>query len=241
MNSDFLEKNGVINYISGKEMSFRTQKEGNKVKSYAQDIIKKLKINPYEIYSCRQMHTDNICYASGENGDDYFYGKYFDNTDALITDKKNVGLLIKFADCTPVVLYDKSKKVLSIIHSGWRGTSKKIVEKTLIKMEKDFSCQRESIIGFIGPTIDQENYEVGEEVYDAFKSFKNRDSFFKYRNEKFYLSLISANLDLLTEQGLIRENIKISQKSTFLTESLHSARRDKENYGLNSMFVMMKK
>lgn len=40
MNSDFLEKNGVINYISGKEMSFRTQKEGNKVKSYAQDIIK---------------------------------------------------------------------------------------------------------------------------------------------------------------------------------------------------------
>ena len=69
MKSDFLENNGIINLISGREYSLSYAKEGEKVKDYVDDIIKRLKINPHEIYSCKQTHTDKIAYCNGKNGD----------------------------------------------------------------------------------------------------------------------------------------------------------------------------
>ena len=98
MKSKFLEEQGIINLISGTEYSLSYAKEGEKVKYYVEDMIKRLDINPHEIYSCIQTHTDKIAYCHGENGDKFIYGRNFKDTDGLITDKKNLALLIKFAD-----------------------------------------------------------------------------------------------------------------------------------------------
>ena len=64
MKSEFLEKNGIINLISGMEYSLSYAKEGEKVKDYVKDILKRLDISPHEIYSCIQTHTDKIAYCT---------------------------------------------------------------------------------------------------------------------------------------------------------------------------------
>ncbi len=51
--------------------------------------------------------------------------------DALITKSKNLGLAISTADCTNIYLYDSENKVIAAVHSGWMGTEKRILEKTL--------------------------------------------------------------------------------------------------------------
>ena len=121
-----------------------------------------------------------------------------------------------------------------------KGTAKRISEKAIEKMVNDFSCKKENILAYIGPSIDQDNYEVGQDVYDAFKDFKNRDKFFVDYKEKYKLDMIAANLDILLEAGIKKENIEISNISTYNDLKLNSARRQKENYKLNGIISLIK-
>ena len=240
MKSELLAKNGLINYIIGSEFDISYIRQKEKLKEYMDGLFKKLDIDPDQVYYGVQTHTDNIKYCDGKNGDDFLCGKIFEETDGLITDKKNLALVIKFADCTPVLLFDPVKKVQACVHSGWRGTAKRISEKAIEKMVNDFSCKKENILAYIGPSIDQDNYEVGQDVYDAFKDFKNRDKFFIGYKEKYKLDMVAANLDILLEAGIKKENIEISNISTYNDLKLNSARRQKENYKLNGIISLIK-
>lgn len=240
MKSKFLEENGIANLISGMEYSLSYAKEGDKVKDYVVDMLRRMEISPDEIYSCIQTHTDKIEYCDGESGSDFVYGRNFPDTDGLVTDKKNLALLLKFADCTPIVLYDKNKKILSIVHSGWRGAQKKIPKKAIEKMKRDFDSDPRDIMVYIGPNIDIENYEVGEEVYEEFNGFENREKFFKKIGGTWHLSMTDVNKEILLESGIDEENIDVCKESTYKNLNLHSARREGKAYGLNSMIVMMR-
>lgn len=240
MKSEILEKYSVANLISGCEYSLSYAKEGDRVKDYVKDMIKRMDINPDEIYSCIQTHTDKVQYCNGKNGNKFIYGRNFTETDGLITDKKNIALLLKFADCTPLVLYDKKREILSIVHSGWRGAQKRIPEKAIEKMKSEFKSNPKDIFVYIGPNIDIDNYEVGEEIYKEFSKFKNRDRFFKKIKGSWHLSMTSVNKEILLEAGIDEENIEICKDSTYNNLSLHSARREGKTYGLNSMIVMMR-
>ena len=66
MKSKFLEENGIINLISGMEYSLSYAKEGDKVRDYVEDMLERMEIEPDEIYSCIQTHTDKIAYCDGE-------------------------------------------------------------------------------------------------------------------------------------------------------------------------------
>ena len=240
MRSKLLESQGLLTYISRKKFSMSYKKEGNKVKHYVLDMCNDLGSVPKMIYTGYQEHSLNIQYCDGENGEDFVYGKIFYNTDGLITDKKQVALLVKFADCSPVVLYDPKKGVLALVHSGWRGTAGKIAALALDRMVKDFSSSPEDVYAYIGPSIDQESYEVGPEVYQAFEGFAKRDDFFYKKGDKYHLDLLEANESILLEGGLKKEKIEICPVSTYRSKDFHSARRDGADYGLNSMIVMMK-
>lgn len=240
MKSEILEKFEVANLISGCEYSLSYAKEKDKVKDYVKDMIKRMNIHPDEIYSCIQTHTDKVQYCNGENGKEFIYGRNFPDTDGLMTDKKNIALLLKFADCTPIVLYDKKREVLSIVHSGWRGAQKRIPEKAIEKMKNEFKSNPKDIFAYIGPSIDIDNYEVGEEVYNKFSEFNNREKFFKKINGTWHLSMTSVNKEMLLENGIDEDNIEICKESTYNNLSLHSARREGNAYGLNSMIVMMR-
>lgn len=239
MHSKLLLEHGLINYISGSDYDLSYKKSGDKVKDYVDKILKTMGTETREIYSAIQTHTNIIKYCDGENGQDFIYGKNFDQTDGLITDKKKIALLIKFADCTPIVLYDPIKKVQASLHSGWRGTVKEISANAIEMMQDKFSCKKENILAYLGPSIDVKNYEVGKEVYDKFSNFKNRDSFFKAHGDKYLLSMIDANLDILLRYGILEKNIEISNLSTFDRKDLNSARRDGVNYKLNSIITIM--
>ena len=58
-------------------------------------------------------------------------------SDALITSKTNLGLAISSADCAAIFIYDPKKKVIAAVHSGWKGTAKKILTKTLFMLKAE--------------------------------------------------------------------------------------------------------
>ena len=232
---------GLKNLLGGSKYNFRYKTQNKKVIKDVEDLLFEMKEEPSMIYSAFQDHTDHVEVPSMENTVKFAYGRIILNTDAMVTNEKNVALLIKMADCTPIILFDPVKKVQAAIHSGWRGTCREIGGKTVAKMESAFGCERENICAYIGPTISNEDYEVGEEVYEAFKKFTNRDSFFEKKQAgKYLLNMKQANLDVLLRAGIKEENIEVERESTYGNPLLHSARYEGENYGLNAIISIIK-
>ena len=173
-----------------------------------------LDLEPENVALQRQVHSDNISYVStgGEIGE----------SDAMITDKLNVGLAISSADCAAIFLYDVKKKIIAAVHSGWRGTQKKILLKTLQKLKEDFNSSAEDLIAYIGPSISQKNYEVGKEVAELFEK-----KYFIDWGEKYILNVSLANYDMLLNFGLSKNNIQVSSLCSYeINNILHSYRRD---------------
>lgn len=232
---------GLANLVGGSKYNFRYKTQNKKVIEDVKDLLLEMKEEPSMIYSAFQDHTDHVKVPDMENTVKFAYGRIILNTDAMVTNEKNVALLIKMADCTPIILFDPVKKVQAVVHSGWRGTCKEISAKAAAKMESTFDCGRENIYAYIGPTISIEDYEVGEEVYKAFEKFTNRDSFFEKKcSGKYHLNMKQANLDVLLRAGIKDENIELERESTFGNPHLHSARYEGENYGLNAIISIIK-
>ncbi len=232
---------GLANLVGGFNYNFRYKTQNKKVIKDVEELLLEMEEEPSMIYSAFQDHTDHVKVPDLENTVKFVYGRIILNTDAMVTNEKNVALLIKMADCTPIILFDPVKKVQAVVHSGWRGTCKEIGAKAAAKMESTFFCKRENICAYIGPTISIEDYEVGEEVYKAFEKFTNRDSFFeKKQSGKYHLNMKQANLDVLLRAGIKEENIELERESTFGNPHLHSARYEGENYGLNAIISIIK-
>lgn len=154
----------------------------------------------------------------------------YPKTDALITNKQGVYLVISVADCLPVMLYDPKNKAIGNIHSGWRGTAQHIVTNTINKMKSEFGTDTQSLIAFIGPGISCENFEVGGEVAEVFdeKYIKPHPT----AAEKFLIDLKAIVKDELLASGIKETNIDLCKYCTFTeTDMLHSYRRDKEKSG----------
>ncbi len=115
-----------------------------------------------ELISPQQTHSGNVGMAEvGKN--------FYPETDALILNNKEQAIYLNFADCTPVILYDKKQKIGAISHAGWRGTVQRIVPKTIEKMQSNPN----DVVAIIGPAICGECYEVGDEVLEQLRCSVN--------------------------------------------------------------------
>ncbi len=154
--------------------------------------------------------------------------------DALITNQKGVILTILTADCVPVLLYDKEKKVIAAIHAGWKGTEAKIVAKTVQKMINIYGTDPENIIAGVAPAIGRCCYEVGKDVA---KHFFNEPRSFDVLGEKYMLDLPFINKKQLLDSGVLEEHIEMSGVCTSCeVERFFSYRKEQ---GCSGRFMSM--
>ena len=146
--------------------------------------------------------------------------------DGAVTDKPNIGLCIRTADCAPVLLEDRKHGVIGAAHAGWRGAFKGIIENVIaLMLEK--GARLEDIAAAVGPCIGQKSYEVDEDFYLQFIE-KNKD-FEKYfaagKSEHFYqFNLEEFCVDVLKKCGIL--NVSASKQDTYaLDKDYYSFRR----------------
>lgn len=180
------------------------------------EFLKKA-FNVEKIGYSRQIHSTIV---------NYWDGKVKDG-DALICEDKNIAIGVFTADCVPILIYSKNKKVIAAVHSGWRGTFENIIKETI---EKIYSRYGETeLTAVIGPHIKKCCYEVSEELIDKFKSI----DYLKDRNIN-----NGRNLDLTAIIKIQLENLNVNtikdlSMCTHCSESIkfHSYRKEKENSG----------
>ena len=167
----------------------------------------------------RQIHSTNIKYVSTSGS--------VEDCDGLFTDKENNFLIISGADCITIFLYEPHKKVVAGVHSGWKGTYGRIMTKAVQELQRRFSIDVSELMVYIGPSISQDCYEVGEEVA---KLFEGDIKYFK--NGKYHLDLKKSNIKQLLKLGVKIKNIEVSGYCTYKDKDLfHSHRRDKGKTG----------
>jgi polyphenol oxidase len=115
------------------------------------------------LVALKQFHSDVICDFDSLLGEAC-------NGDASITATPKLLLGIQTADCVPILLVDPKNRAIAAVHAGWRGTLRRIVEKTIGRMGMQFGTRPGNLLAAIGPAIGGCCYEVGTEVAAAFLS-----------------------------------------------------------------------
>lgn len=221
-----LNEYGIKNAFIGKPYDFSKANA-----NFRSDIVNILDVDINKIYQCTQTHSDNVVIV---NKDDDINSDKFNNVDGLITNVKGTTLLIKTADCQGIFLYDPIKQVIGNIHSGWVGTTKKIIIKAINIMVNNFGCNKEDIMCFFNPSINKCHFEIEDDALDIFKNvFGSKINSFldigkiKDNKQKYYLDLVGLNKQILLDYDINNNNIYIQDICTYCDNNYHSYRKTK--------------
>lgn len=114
----------------------------------------------------RQFHSNLVIVVIAADADRERPRK----ADGAITAEPGFLIAIQTADCIPVLVADKRRRVVGAFHAGWRGTVKRIAELGVGRMRLEFGSRPEDLTAAIGPGMRQCCYAVGEEVVSEFES-----------------------------------------------------------------------
>jgi YfiH family protein len=156
------------------------------------EILKKELHLSNEPFWITQTHSTIALKASAKNR--------HAEADASYTNEPNEACVVLTADCLPILLCDEKGTQVAAIHAGWRGLLNGIIPSTL----KHFTSSSQDLLAWLGPAISAANYEVGDEMRDAFLKTLPECSFafLPSPNQKWLADLYAlARLSLL-KQGI---------------------------------------
>ncbi|MCX5831885.1 MAG: peptidoglycan editing factor PgeF [Deltaproteobacteria bacterium] len=165
--------------------------------------------------------------------------------DALVTNRPEIAIGVRTADCVPLFLVDRVKRVIGVVHAGWRGTALNIAGQAVDVFVERFSSQPGDILAAIGPAIGPCCYEVDAAVYEALKVYPaaGRAPFVHpgVSKDRWMLDLALVNRTQLEQHGVPVENIFSGSHCTSCRSDIFfSHRRDCGRTGRHFSFMMLK-
>ena len=184
-----------------------------------QRFCRALDVDFSRLCTCEQVHGDKIFKVTDKEAgrgcfqlEDSIAG-----VDALITNEKNLPLLLFFADCTPILIFDPVHQAIGVAHGGWKGTVQKIAAKTIEAMGAEFGTNPADCLVGIGPAIGACCYEVGENVRVAVTATfpQQQDTLLSsVSTDKWKLDLWQANRCQLEDAGVLPDKIDMANSCT---------------------------
>jgi YfiH family protein len=176
-------------------------------------------VNPERFLLLRQIHQDGILLLKGMIEKVPPPLEY----DAVIIDSPNAFVGIQTADCLPVLIVDRSKRVLAAVHAGRQGTALHIVNKVLRKMVEAFGSFPGDLLIGLGPSIRSCCYEIDEQVFHP----EWKPHSITERAGKWWIDLAKITIDALKTEGIREDQISCVDLCTCChPELLYSYRRD---------------
>ena len=183
------------------------------IKENQRRIAAAIGVSPSDFTYTHQTHTTNVAVVGEKDRG----GKFLD-TDGMVTDVPGICLVTFYADCVPLFFVDPVHGAIGLSHSGWRGTVGRMGKITLELMEKKYGTDPAQVVAAIGPSICQDCYEVSGDVIERFKGVFDEalwpDLFYEKTDGKYQLNLWRANQIVLTEAGVRKERIAVTNVCT---------------------------
>ncbi len=156
--------------------------------------------DPASLYDVWQVHGTNVAVAEAPRPPAAPYLQ----ADAILTDRPNLTLVMRFADCAPLLFYDPEHRVIAIAHAGWMGTVNDVAGATVAALRARFGTRPASLLAAIGPSIGPDHYEVGPDVVLQVRQRFGPESsaVLLGRNGRICFDLWAANRILLERAGV---------------------------------------
>lgn len=255
-----LEETGMVNHLFTTRMGgvsegiYRSMNlsytRGDKKEAVDENfrrVAAALQCSVEDIVCSDQTHTVNLRVTGrADGGKGITRKKDYSDVDGLLTDEPGVYLATFFADCVPLYFVDTKRKAIALAHSGWRGTVARMGRCVVEKMREVYGTDPADLVAAVGPSICQECYEVSEDVADAFaaefqKQGQEQEILYAKGGGKYQLDLWRANEIVLTEAGIPRERIQVTDICTCHNDaSLFSHRASKGLRGNLGAFLGLK-
>jgi YfiH family protein len=189
------------------------------------------------IYDVWQIHSNIVQFTDQPRKP----GSKHEQADAIFTNSKNVSLFMQFADCVPILILDTDKDIIGIVHAGWQGTVKRIVQNSITYLIDNFACDPNDIQAGIGPSIGPDHYEVGRNVILEVKEKLNeiQSDVLISRNGSTYFNLWKANEILLHQVGVKKIEVAAICTACHLNE-WYSYRLEGQKSGRFGVFMGLK-
>lgn len=163
----------------------------------------------------KQTHSINVrTVTKNDCGKGVLVERDYTDVDALITNEKNIPLIIHTADCVPVAFIDTKARAIGNAHSGWRGTFDEIAKNTVEKLKSEFGVMPNELLCTIGPNICQKCYEVSKDLFESFKQKFGESESLVIDGDRYYIDLSGINRQILIESGVKEDNIIMSDLCT---------------------------
>lgn len=158
------------------------------------------------LFDVWQVHSADVVYADAPRPMHLDHHK----ADIILTDKPEVTLYMRFADCVPILFHDPKKGVVGITHAGWMGTVRGACAATVKAMQERYGSKPKDILAAVGPSIGVDHYEVGADVILQVEQAFGPDAkrLIQTRDGKTYLDLWVANRAQLEKSGV--EQIEVA-------------------------------
>lgn len=204
-------------------------------------VARAFDLEPHLFLTVKQVHGNEILMIDQPNPEVSHFQKV--ESDAIITNQRNILVGILVADCFPVIVYDQKKHVAGVIHLGWRGVACGLLGRTINAMSDVFSCQVDDLKVAVGPGIAAHSYEVDRPVRDQFR--KGTDQWARIAKEvslgHWQLDLQQSILLQLDEAGINRPAVDVLKDCTCChKEAFFSHRRDNGRTGRQMGFALLR-
>jgi YfiH family protein len=202
--------------------------ELERVKKNKRLSLAALSRTPESIFEVWQVHSaDAVCVDAPR-----LEGDSLRQADIILTDKPEVTLFMKFADCVPILFHDPRKGVVGLAHAGWMGTLRDVAASAVNTMKTNYGSNPADLQAFIGPSIGPDHYEIGADVIlQVMQKFGDEsEQVLQSHNGKIHFDLWRTNQVLLERAGIgIIENAGIC--TACRTEDWFSHRAEKGRTG----------
>ena len=157
--------------------------------------------------------------------------------DALASATPGLLVGVVTADCMPVLLADRRRRVVAAVHAGWRGAAAGVLEAAVAHLHAAFGTRPADLEAVIGPAIAGCCYEVGADVIDAFRARAGNPAAPAWtpRGSRLHLDLRIAARCLLEAAGV--RSVATLGPCTACGEGYHSYRRDGARTGRQLSFA----
>jgi len=195
-------------------------KFGNNQLEYNELLKSTSKIKQDFFAFSEQVHGNNVIIVKQSDIDLNSGFKIFKNVDGLVIKEKNVFLVIKTADCIPILFFEPITGIIGVAHAGREGTRLNIVKSAIQKIV-ELGAKIDSILVEMGPAISQKHYEVTQKIFQQFVL----EIGIPQKERK--LDLKKVIISQLIKEGIPEKNIINHKICTFEDENYFSYRRDK--------------
>jgi YfiH family protein len=201
-------------------LAFHVGDKKESVQKNHANLAKKCDYKKESLVHMKQIHSNIVKIVDEQDN--------FENPptcDALITDKLNIPLMVMVADCSPILFYDPTQKVIAVAHAGRAGAFNNIIHNVIERFINDFDSKAEDIIAVVGVAICQKCYEVGSEIYQEALDLGLAYAIEK-KDTKYYLDISKILYQQLKKAGISDKNIEISHICSQCNNNYYSYREN---------------